>query len=199
MNHSSSQPADSISALADGRLSAVDAKQVVDHLLADEEALATWHAYHVVGDVLRSQELAPSGADGLAFLARFEQRMAQETPTVVVQATPMQKSDRMMESANAAVFRWKVLAGVACMALVGVVGWNQGWAPTRGDAGQVAVTPAAVSSAPVVAAAEGDVGNMVRDPQLDALMAAHRQMGGHSALQMPAGYLRNAAFEGARR
>lgn len=198
MNHSSSQPADSISALADGRLSEADAKQVVDHLLVDEEALATWHAYHVVGDVLRSSELAPAGADDLAFLARFEQRMAQETPALVVQATPMQ-SDRMLESANAAVFRWKVLAGVACMALVGMVGWNQGWAPTHGDAGQVAVAPAAISSAPVVAVVEGDGGNMVRDPQLDALMAAHRQMGGHSALQTPAGYLRNAAFEGARR
>jgi sigma-E factor negative regulatory protein RseA len=39
---------------------------------------------------------------------------------------------------------------------------------------------------------------MLRDPQLDALLAAHRQFGGTSALQMPSGFLRNATYtEGA--
>ena len=37
---------------------------------------------------------------------------------------------------------------------------------------------------------------MIRDPHLDELLAAHRQFGGTSALQAPAGFLRNAAFEG---
>jgi sigma-E factor negative regulatory protein RseA len=36
---------------------------------------------------------------------------------------------------------------------------------------------------------------MIRDPRLDALLAAHRQFGGTSALQMPSGFLRNATFE----
>ena len=40
---------------------------------------------------------------------------------------------------------------------------------------------------------------MIRDPQLDELLAAHRQLGGASALQMPAGFLRNATFEGPTR
>ena len=40
---------------------------------------------------------------------------------------------------------------------------------------------------------------MIRDPHLDALMAAHKQFGGTSALQMPAGFLRNATFEGPSR
>jgi sigma-E factor negative regulatory protein RseA len=40
---------------------------------------------------------------------------------------------------------------------------------------------------------------MIRDPQIDALLAAHRQFGGTSALQAPTGFLRNATFEeGAR-
>ncbi|MHB8949586.1 MAG: sigma-E factor negative regulatory protein, partial [Rhodoferax sp.] len=37
---------------------------------------------------------------------------------------------------------------------------------------------------------------MIRDPQLDALLAAHKQFGGTSALQGPAGFLRNATFDG---
>jgi len=40
---------------------------------------------------------------------------------------------------------------------------------------------------------------MLRDPQLDALLAAHRQHGGVTALQMPAGFLRNATFNEASR
>jgi sigma-E factor negative regulatory protein RseA len=36
---------------------------------------------------------------------------------------------------------------------------------------------------------------MIRDPRLDELLAAHKQFGSTSALQMPAGFLRNATFE----
>jgi sigma-E factor negative regulatory protein RseA len=42
-------------------------------------------------------------------------------------------------------------------------------------------------------------GAMIRDPRLDEFLAAHRQLGGASALQMPAGFLRNATFEGPNR
>lgn len=197
MNEEFPREPDAISALADGRLSAPEAAAVIERLLADEQALATWHAYHVVGDVLRSQELAPATGD-LSFLARLEQRMARELPAMdpVVAVNPVNPAG---DSANAAVFRWKLLAGVACMALVGVVGFNLGLAPGRVDPGQIAKAPAPASSEPVLAVAEGSSGAMVRDPQLDALMAAHRQMGGHSALQTPAGFVRPATYEGARR
>jgi sigma-E factor negative regulatory protein RseA len=36
---------------------------------------------------------------------------------------------------------------------------------------------------------------MLRNPQLDAMIAAHSQLGGSSALQMPSGFLRNATFD----
>jgi sigma-E factor negative regulatory protein RseA len=38
-------------------------------------------------------------------------------------------------------------------------------------------------------------GAVIRDTQLEALMAEHRQHGGMSALQMPAGFLRNATYD----
>jgi sigma-E factor negative regulatory protein RseA len=38
---------------------------------------------------------------------------------------------------------------------------------------------------------------MIRDPQLDGFMAAHRQLGGASVL--PAGFVRNATLEGPAR
>ena len=41
---------------------------------------------------------------------------------------------------------------------------------------------------------------MIRDPRLDEMLAAHRQLGGSaSALQTSAGFLRNATFEGPAR
>jgi len=55
-----------------------------------------------------------------------------------------------------------------------------------------------VASSTLVASQQ-DAAVMLRDPRLDALLAAHRQHGGVTALQMPAGFLRNATFdEGAR-
>jgi sigma-E factor negative regulatory protein RseA len=100
---------------------------------------------------------------------------------------------------NSSVFRWKVLAGVACSALVIVVGGGL-WSQTDLRGGdQLAVVKPVVSEVPVVVATETSAGPMLRDPRLDELMIAHRQLGGHSALQVPAGFLRNATYEGAGR
>ena len=44
--------------------------------------------------------------------------------------------------------------------------------------------------------AGGERGVMIRDARLDEFLAAHRQLGGATALQTPAGFLRNATFEG---
>ena len=58
-------------------------------------------------------------------------------------------------------------------------------------ANQNAATQIAVNQP--VTNAQGQV--MIRDPRLDELLAAHKQYGSTSALQMPAGFLRNATFE----
>ena len=46
-----------ISALADGQLRGDEFSEVLALLGQSEEALAAWHCYHVVGDVLRSGDL----------------------------------------------------------------------------------------------------------------------------------------------
>jgi sigma-E factor negative regulatory protein RseA len=74
---------------------------------------------------------------------------------------------------------------------VAALGWS--WisgSPGEAQLARVAPTPATdVPQAPV----------MIRDARLDELLAAHRQSGGASALQMPSGFLRNATFEGPAR
>lgn len=192
-------PNERICDLVDGQLQDDACAQAFDALLSDRRAIQTWHTYHVIGDVLRSSELAPSSSD-LAFLERLERSLAKEPVRPVVIQSSLIPVTNNLPSANASIFRWKMLAGLASFALVGVVGLNL-WTPSglQGDA-QIAVQNTVVPSAPTtLVAADTAVGTMIRDERLDELMAAHRQLGGHSALQMPAGFLRSATYEGAGR
>ncbi|MEO8249473.1 MAG: sigma-E factor negative regulatory protein [Burkholderiales bacterium] len=120
------------------------------------------------------------------------------------------------EAANSPVFRWKLVAGLATMVAVGAVGWStlgsglspagmpvgakpgQSLAALDSRADSQALKRSASSEPAGSAALSVQAGSrqMIRDPRLDELLAAHEQAGGVSALSMPAGFLRNATFEG---
>ena len=200
MENMNSIPNERVCDLVDGHVPDGESAQAFDALLADRQAVETWHAYHVIGDVLRSAELAPSGSDH-AFLARLERRLASEPTRPAATAVSEPKpATAHLPSANASVFRWKMLAGVTSFALVGVVGLGL-WTQTglRGDAQMAAQRAVAAPVPTTLVAADTGAGTMLRDAHLDELMAAHRQLGGHSALQVPAGFLRNATYEGPAR
>lgn len=198
MDHVNPSPDDRISALADGVLSGSARAQAVQCVLASTEGMQTWHAYHVIGDVLRSEELAPR-ADDQAFWDRLSQKIAQEPdrPVPVDDSREVQgggASYPPIVSANEPAWRWKVLAGLACAAVGGVLGYGMS------DSASTSAQMAASGSVPsVIEVVDGRHGPMLRDPQLDSLMAAHQQVSGHSVLQVPAGFLRNATYEGAAR
>jgi sigma-E factor negative regulatory protein RseA len=185
-----------ISALADGRLDGDAFAAAVQAVCGDREAMATWHTYHVIGDVLRSGEAAYA-APAAPFLARLSERLAQEEcprPAAGNDIRPIQ----VRAAANDGVFRWKLVAGVASVAAVAAVGWSV-VAPGFGPASAQLASASTPASRPATVLAATGQGVMIRDPRLDELMAAHRQFGGASALQMPAGFLRNATFEGPAR
>ena len=201
-----------VSALADGQLRGEEFARAVTLAGVAGDARATWHAYHVVGDVLRDGETGPIGQEA-AFMQRLQKRLAQETkpvalmpahPARVLEPVLMKRGDpsgQELQSANDAVFRWKMVAGLASLAAVTVIGWQA----VSGIAIQNDSTTLAQANVnqPIAAVLQPMIDVepqvMLRDPQLDALLAAHRQFGGTSALQMPAGFLRNATFEGAAR
>jgi sigma-E factor negative regulatory protein RseA len=168
---------------------------------ADRATLATWHAYHLIGDVLRSGDASRAAAPQ-PFLDRLSARLAQEPcpqPELASSVVAVQPRWSSAVAANDASMRWKLLAGVASIAAVAAVGWSvvatgAGGAPAAQP--QLAAAPQQ-QAAPVLARSEAGV--MIRDPRLDELLAAHRQFGGASALQMPAGFVRNATFEGPAR
>lgn len=191
------QTQEMISALADGQLRGEAFARGVQVAAADPAALETWHTYHVIGDVLRSGEFTP-GMVPQAFLSRVQGRLLQEQRAGATQGATVpfvlpasQPGER--PAANDASFRWKVVAGFASLTAMAAIGWTMiAGAPGKPQEPQLAAAQRAA-----VAASERGV--MIRDPKLNEFLAAHRQLGGASALQMPAGFLRSANFEGPAR
>lgn len=190
-----------ISALADGQLRGEEFARGVQAATTDAAALRTWQAYHLVGDVLRSRELAAGAAPEL-FLARLRSRLHAEQPPrpAVLAAAPLPGavSASVRPASNDASLRWKLVAGFATVAAVAAIGWTVAGSALSGN-GQPQLASGPGAQPGVAALAGGERGAMIRDPKLDQFLAAHRQFGSANALQAPAGFLRNATFEGPAR
>ena len=186
-----------ISALADGQLRDADLARGIVAAAASPEGRASWTTYQVIGEVLRtgSAPLAVSAPD--AFLDRLRQSLQQEpalvpaVPAIPVAAPIVVRHDTQPAANDG---RWKLVAGVASVAAVAAVGWSMWGAAAPGSQPQLAVAPAAV-----IPVATQRAPAMIRDPRLDQLLQAHRQLGGATALQTSSGFLRNATFEGPAR
>ena len=198
-----------MSALVDGQLGGEDLAALLQTCQHDPSILASWNTYHLIGEALRAPALGRSpgvqGAD-VAFMGRLSQRLAQEPP---VRPTPhalevdsvalgRQKPAGQLihhrgPASNDGNFRWKLAAGFASLAAVSAIAWNTSGLLTTASAPQLAQTSGVQQV--VVASPQGP---MVRDARLEELLAAHKQLGGTSALQEPSGFLRNATFETAQ-
>lgn len=203
---------EAVSALADGMLSDAAFDAALAQVTQDAAAGAAWYRYHAIGDALRAPQAPLVPAHDTAFVARFRQRLAQElaaAPAVTdaaampVQALPVPAPLASQPAANDGLWRWKLVAGLASLSTAAVLAWAMGdtgrAAPSLAQAGPPPVTVATADARPAPVAVNSPNGLMLRDPVLDELLAAHHQLGGNSALQMPAGFLRNATFEGADR
>lgn len=184
-----------LSALVDGELSEVE----LDEWLREGD-VATWQAdwttYHLIGEVLRSGDAgltAHTGTDMAALVCRRlrDKRLEPGSTTgAVVHVRGV--------AANASVFRWKLVAGIASITAVAAVGWAlnsvvTGPAETGGQLAQLSQPVAPVNVREIVV--QTPQGPMSRDPRLEQLLAEHRQYGGMSALQTPTGFLRNATYD----
>jgi sigma-E factor negative regulatory protein RseA len=144
-----------------------------------------------VGEVLRTGR-AGTGVSQEAFLAKLRVRL-QEEQAVAAPAPRLVVVRSAQPAAND--WLWKLAAGVASVAAVAAVGWNMWGGAASGSAQpQLASAPAAQP-----AVLEASAAPMIRDPRLDKLLAAHRQLGGATALGTSSGFLRNATFEGPAR
>jgi sigma-E factor negative regulatory protein RseA len=211
-----------LSFLADGEVESAELDDLMASLGNSADALSDWHAYQVVGDVLRGSADPIGGTSAADFLVAV--RAGLGTPGVGSDAAPHSTVQPMVpaikpvraEAANDAVFRWKLVAGFASLAAVMAVSWSvvSGSGAGAGSVGGAelasassgGVATSAVAQPPIVAtlatpasttpvAVNTGQGVLIRDAQLEALLAEHRQHGGMSALQMPSGFIRNATYD----
>lgn len=208
--HAHASLGEALSALLDGECAAVQMAELTQAYAASGKLRQAWAEYHWVGEALRGE--AAAAEEGLAspvFVAGVMARLAQEPQAPrVLPTAPMpvavgvSRPGASIEAANDAVFRWKLVAGMASFCAVAALAWQvavapSSSAPTLAQVPTTGATASTVASAtpPAMAWVPTERGLVLRDPQLEALMAAHRQYGGVSALQMPAGFLRNATYD----
>ena len=84
-----------LSALMDGEADRDLVQAVCRQWRQDEDDRAQWHAYHLIGDVLRSEDLGQRSASDAAFLAGVRERLAREP--VVLAPQPMLQPEQPRE------------------------------------------------------------------------------------------------------
>jgi sigma-E factor negative regulatory protein RseA len=203
-----------LSALADGEASELEGADAFLAWRQDAEVRATWHCYHLIGDVMRSDDLAAPAAGQQRLLAALRERLGQE-PVVLappVQSEPQARAERpaARAAANASAGGWlrnhwqaPVALTAGFLAMLGGLqfvrssGASEAGRATLAQAGAarvvaVAALPSAPAAAPVQTAAA-----LARDQaeQIAPYVAAHRLSTMNAALQMPGGAdIRNVAL-----
>jgi sigma-E factor negative regulatory protein RseA len=156
---------------------------------------AAWSDYHLIGDALRSDDLAASPATSSAFMAAFSQRLEAEAHVIA----PAAIAPRL----RAQLFRRRVVPAFAVAAAAATLTWIvvpqlQG-VDSRGAGAQlssmstdavqrVAMAPsAATRRSPVVEA------NIIRDASLDQYLEAHQQFSQQPVMPGSMPFIRAAA------
>jgi sigma-E factor negative regulatory protein RseA len=177
-----------LSALADGEASAL--ARACGSWRDDATARQTWHAYHLIGDVLRSEDLAHPPARDEAFLAGLRERLAAEPPILapapVRPASPVRaRQPWLMPAAVAAGF--VVVAGVLVVTRI-----SQPGAPAATPTLAAASSPGVlrVGNAAAVAVPAPTGGHLIRDLRLDEYLRAHQAARDGVAVAAPGGGLR---------
>ena len=209
--------AEELSALVDGELHAGAVAGACGRWRSDASSRATWHAYQLIGDVLRSEDLASDSARDAAFLSALRGRLAAE-PVVLA---PERAADEAEAAPVAASFggaprrRWTwaapaaVAAGFVAVAGVLVVMRGPGFLPGPAGAELAAALPQPGSASPQVIPVTATpvaeplslvaTGQVIRDAGLDRYLAAHKHFAGSAALGVPSAFLRSATVDSAGR
>lgn len=183
---------EALSSIVDGEADDAGLRRVVEAWKDDAEVRASWHAYQLIGDVLRSDELAGSAARDAALLAAVRARLAAEPVVLAPAPAPAPRA------AHPRTPRWLVPGAVAAgfVVVAGVVlVLEQQVAPTSSPtlAAREATTVAVKASAGPAASVPSLVtdGRVLRDARLDAYLDAHRGAVGGLPTALPGGGLRN--------
>jgi sigma-E factor negative regulatory protein RseA len=154
------------------------------HLQAEQRA--TWHCYQLIGDVMRSDELATDPCRDSAMLQALRKRLAEEPVPLAPGALapldlprPAEPTQRHMRLA------WmKAPAAIAAgfVAVAGVLVVLRSQAPTGSDASSFALGNATAEPSGLRQVVQPEAGVLVRNAGLDRYLGAHRKIGNSVAL-----------------
>lgn len=221
---SSCAPGELVSALMDGQLRGPLLAQTVHDSSCDPQWLRRWDEYHLIGDAMRSPNAqgASFAAGSPDFLARLRRRLAEEAPQqaqVKAQASSVVRhavvpaffkaltgrESPSKQSGFQPVLLWQAVSACASTAALAAVAWHvllpvadgPQWAQSAPQQLSDAKAQASSTALPVpdgLEIVDSPKGPMLREAQLQNLLAAHKQASGNLALATPAGFLRSATF-----
>lgn len=181
-----------LSALVDGEADAAETAQLAGRWRDDAQVRSLWHGYHLIGDVMRSEELAGRARDA-RFLSALRERLADE-PVVLAPAPVLAPRRRVG-------LGWRAPAAVAAgfVMVAGALVVLRPTAPVESKplaavAPTVATVPVAEPGRSLVAETPTR-GVLIRDARMQQYFEAHQQFGGSTALGLPSAFLRNATYD----
>lgn len=189
-----------LSALADGEVSREETSRLCAAWRESPECREAWHSWSVIGDVMRSQDLASPARHDRALFAAIQARLAEEP--VVLAPQPLEaplappRAEPLVAAGGGAalglvaavprrraVWRAPVAVAAGCAMVAGALWVSRstgglefpdGGSPLQAGAG-------------VMAVAASDARPLLRNPELDRYLQAHRQYGTAPALAAPGG------------
>jgi sigma-E factor negative regulatory protein RseA len=178
MQSQASSRGERLSAFVDGELSGeehLNLDKFISELDGDDRA--AWSSYHLIGDALRSDDLAIKPATSSAFLSGFSARFESEPHVLAPAASPV--ASRLLALRRRVVPAFAVAAAAATLTWIvvpqlqgvpGGPGAQLASLQSRGDGVQrVAMVPTEAMQ-PVAQDA-----NIIRDASLDQYLEAHQQ------------------------
>ena len=210
-DHSSSRRI--LSALADGDATDSEAARAFQAWRDDVDARSSWHAYQLIGDVLRSEDLAVEPVADESFLVALRARMATEPVVLAPQPRVAEEPAALPVAAHAGTrsrARWQGPLAMAAGFLVVVGGLNIVRPFSHGASAPLASSATPASGSVLADAVPGNANGFVgtsaqaqaqtpaqtqaNADQLAPYLAAHRQSTMSGPFQMPGGDIRNVSL-----
>ncbi|WP_233802574.1 sigma-E factor negative regulatory protein [Paraburkholderia sp. HP33-1] len=165
-----------LSAFVDGELFGEEHLNL-DKFLADLDGddRAAWSSYHLIGDALRSDDLAVSPARSSAFLSGFAARLESEPHVLAPAAASASVTRRLLGLRRRVVPAFAVAAAAATLTWI-VVPQLQG--VSGGPGAQLASLQShgdAVQRVAMASVPASQDSNIIRDASLDQYLEAHQQ------------------------
>ncbi len=155
--------------------------------LNEPDAALKIGTYLAIGKALRGGTDAEVAS--AARLDEFWQRVQSGIERAPVNSPSEPTFEPQVVAANDGQFKWRAVASLA----VGALALSAWLAIGPGQSGSE--SPALASYTPTFVPVMSANVSVVRDPELDAFLAAHRQRGSASALQGPVGFVRNVVWQ----